>query len=139
MLGYAEGIGEREDDYPKVEIARSLLRSLRVSGFILSTQVLAELHFLLVRKARRHPAAATAIAERWRESAIVVGVTDAVMAEALTLAAEHRLQIFDAVILASVVGEADVLLSEDLQDGFSWRGVTVRNPFTAQTPPRPRA
>ena len=28
-----------------------------------------------------------------------------------------------------------LLLSEDLQDGFTWRGVTVANPFAAQQHP----
>jgi hypothetical protein len=28
-------------------------------------------------------------------------------------------------------GSCRLLLSEDLQDGFSWRGVTVANPFAA--------
>jgi len=28
-----------------------------------------------------------------------------------------------------------LLLSEDLQDGFTWRGVTIANPFAAQQHP----
>lgn len=30
----------------------------------------------------------------------------------------------------------DLLLSEDLQDGFAWRGVTVTNPFGSAPDPR---
>jgi predicted nucleic acid-binding protein len=38
----------------------------------------------------------------------------------------------DAIILAAAVeARCDLLLSEDLQDGFAWRGVVVTNPFRA--------
>lgn len=62
--------------------------------------------------------------------ASIVGVTSEVLLAALRLAAETRLQIYDAVILASVAGHADVLLSEDMQNGFTWNGVRIVNPFT---------
>ena len=32
-------------------------------------------------------------------------------------------------------GRLSTLLSKDLQDGFTWRGVTVTNPFSATTHP----
>jgi predicted nucleic acid-binding protein len=49
---------------------------------------------------------------------------------AADLATDHRLGIWDAVILtaASHAG-CRLLLSEDLQEGFTWGGVTVVNPF----------
>jgi len=39
--------------------------------------------------------------------------------------------------MMSVAAEAGcrLLLSEDLQDGFTWRGVTVVNPFAAERHP----
>ncbi len=47
--------------------------------------------------------------------------------EALT-----RLGIWDAVILSAAAdARCRLLLSEDLQDGFTWRGVTVVNPFAS--------
>ena len=58
------------------------------------------------------------------------------MDAAVDLAAEHSFDIWDAVILA-VAAEAGcgLLLTEDLQDGFIWRGLTVSNPFAAQVHP----
>ncbi|HWF78051.1 MAG TPA: hypothetical protein VN694_12835 [Caulobacteraceae bacterium] len=57
-------------------------------------------------------------------------IDDAVFAAALGLAADHHLQIFDAIILAGAASaRCDGLLSEDLHDGFAWRGVAVLNPF----------
>ena len=52
------------------------------------------------------------------------------MVAAIDLAADHRLSIWDSVMI-SVAAEAGcrLLLSEDLQDGFTWSGVTVANPF----------
>ena len=52
--------------------------------------------------------------------------------DAVDLATEHKLQIFHAIILtASAEAGCRLLLSEDMQDGFVWRGVTVVNPFVA--------
>ena len=53
-----------------------------------------------------------------------------------SLAATHRLQIWDALILATAAGAGcRLLLSEDMQDGFVWKGCTVANPFAAPLHP----
>ena len=54
------------------------------------------------------------------------------MLAAADLATDHQLGIWDAVILsaASQAG-CRLLLSEDLQEGFTWGGVTVVNPFSS--------
>ena len=45
--------------------------------------------------------------------------------------AQQRLRIWDAIMLAAAsFAECRLLLSEDLQDGFTWNGVTVVNPFS---------
>ena len=55
---------------------------------------------------------------------------------AMDLVADHSLSIWDAIILAVTADSGcRLLLSEDLQDGFTWRGVTVANPF--DEPPHP--
>jgi len=66
----------------------------------------------------------------WADSFPVIETSPAVLFAATDLATEHQLSIWDAVIL-SAAAEAGcrLLLSEDLQDGFTWRGVTVTNPF----------
>jgi len=52
------------------------------------------------------------------------------MIAAVDLASQHRMNIWDAVILASAADAGcRLLLSEDMQDGFTWTGVTVVNPF----------
>jgi predicted nucleic acid-binding protein len=58
------------------------------------------------------------------------------MVSAMDLAADHGLTIGDAVVLAaSAEAECRLLLSEDLRDGFTWRGVTVANPFAVPVHP----
>lgn len=48
----------------------------------------------------------------------------------------HRLGIWDALILSAAADAGcRLLLSEDLQDGFTWGGVTVANPFAASRHP----
>jgi predicted nucleic acid-binding protein len=50
---------------------------------------------------------------------------------AIDLAIDHGLQIWDALIMAvAAENRCRLLLSEDLQSGFIWRGVTVVNPFS---------
>jgi predicted nucleic acid-binding protein len=52
------------------------------------------------------------------------------MLSAADLATDHQLSIWDAVILsAAAEGGCRLLLSEDMQEGFIWKGVTVTNPF----------
>ena len=42
----------------------------------------------------------------------------------------HKLGIWDAIVLSAAADAGCRLsLSEDLQDGFTWQGVTVANPF----------
>ena len=58
------------------------------------------------------------------------------LATAAGLAATHKLGIWDAVMLASAASAGcRLLLSEDLQGGFTWDGVTVVDPFVSAPHP----
>ena len=60
----------------------------------------------------------------------------AVVFAAADLATDHRLSIWDSVILAAAAaGGCRLLLSQDLQDGFTWSGVTVTDPFSPSPHP----
>ena len=66
----------------------------------------------------------------WRETCFVAGTSTTAFDAALDLTERHDLQIWDAVILAvSVEAGCRLLLSEDMQEGFSWAGLTIANPF----------
>jgi predicted nucleic acid-binding protein len=72
----------------------------------------------------------------WRDAYPVVETSAAVIVNATDIATDHGLTIWDSVVLAaSAEAECRLLLSEDLQDGFTWRGVTVTNPFAAALHP----
>jgi predicted nucleic acid-binding protein len=50
--------------------------------------------------------------------------------EALELACTHQFQIYDATVLATAAtAGCNLLLTEDMHEGFSWNGVTIANPF----------
>lgn len=132
FLVYAEGM----NDAAKRDIALDTIRRLPQEAVILPVQVLGELFHVLVRKAGKSPSDARSAVISWQDSFETAPTTPEVMMAAADLATDHRLGIWDAVILsaASRAG-CRLLLSEDLQDGFTWGGVTIVNPFLAQRAP----
>jgi predicted nucleic acid-binding protein len=105
-------------------------------AIVLPVQTLGELYNVLVRKARRRPVRARDAVLSWCDAYAVVETSAPVMFNATDLAADHGLTIWDSVVLAaSAEAGCRLLLSEDLQDGFTWRGVTVTNPFAATLHP----
>jgi predicted nucleic acid-binding protein len=99
---------------------------------VIPIQVLGELFNVLTRKAGKSRAEARSAILGWRDTFPVAGTTPEVMLAAADLATDHQFSIWDAVILA-VASQAGcrLLLSEDLQAGFTWGGVTVVNPFAS--------
>jgi predicted nucleic acid-binding protein len=132
VLVYAEGIERSPGDAAKVVRSRAILSELSAARArpIAPLQMLAELHRVLVRRAGLAPEAAGRSVERWANRMETVSTNASIFAEALSLSRDHALQVFDAIILAAA-GDAgcDALLSEDMHDGFVWRGVEVINPF----------
>ena len=83
---------------------------------------------------------ARARVSRWRDVAEVVDTSDAIMAAAMALAEAHRLSIWDAVVLSAAADAGcGMLLSEDMQHGFIWNGVTVIDPFRDPSDPQMRS
>lgn len=131
LLGYAAGIG---DDGARREQALELLRRIADEELVLPTQVAGELYNILTRKGGHPPKVAREIVRKWAAEIGLTAPSSATMNAALEGAAFFNLQIWDALIL-TIAAEAGcaLLLSEDMQDGFVYRGVTVANPF-AETP-----
>lgn len=127
VLAYAEGVNGPERQVAAID----LIRRLPAGSAVLPAQALGELFNVLVRKAGRPRATARATILGWCDALPVVGTSPEVIVAAVDLAADHRLGIWDAVILAaSARAGCRLLLSEDLQDGFTWSGLTVTNPFS---------
>ena len=103
---------------------------------MLPTQTLGELFNVLVRKAKQRPNRVREAVLSWRDAYPVIETSAAVIVNATDLATDHGLTIWDSVVLAAAAqAECRLLLSEDLQEGFTWRGVTVSNPFAATLHP----
>ena len=131
VLAYAEGA----NGAAMRDRALELIQRLPVGAVVLPVQTLGELFNVLVRKAKRRPARARAAVLSWRDAYPVVETSAAVMVNATDLASDHGLTIWDSVVLAaSAEAECRLLLSEDLQEGFTWRGVT-RKPVCADASP----
>jgi predicted nucleic acid-binding protein len=132
VLVYAEGVERAAEDAAKIVGARRLMRRLLEARIrpVVAVQALAELHSVLVTRGRLAPRDASAVVRGWTGRADIVVSSETTLSAALELAADHGLRIFDALILAAAVeARCDLLLTEDLQDGFAWRGVVVSNPF----------
>ncbi len=126
VLAYAEGV----NGAAMRDKALKLIQQLPPQDIVLPAQTLGELFNVLVRKAKRRPVRAREAVLSWRDAYTVAETSAAVIVNAMDLASDHGLSIWDSVILAaSADAECRLLLSEDLQDGFTWRGVTVANPF----------
>jgi predicted nucleic acid-binding protein len=129
VLAYAAGIDGQERKYAALD----LLSRLPEEDTFLPVQVLGELFRVLVRKAGFSPELARKTIHRYHDTYPLVETSPAVLLAATDLAAGHKLGIWDAVIFAAAAeAGCRVLVSEDLQDGFTWRGVTVANPFAGK-------
>jgi predicted nucleic acid-binding protein len=132
ILAYAEGLG----DVPRCGRARALLAMLPTDGTLIPAQVLGELARVLVVKARRPAREVREVVLSWADAFEVTGSAWADHQAALDLMVDHQLAYWDALILAVAAGQGcRILLSEDMQDGFTWRGLTVVNPFGEEPSP----
>jgi len=109
ILAYAEGVGDAE----------------RCAGAIKLVEDLpAEAVLLPARDAIMS----------WADSFEVADSSWSSFQSAIDLAIDHGLQIWDALIMAvAAENHCRLLLSEDLQNGFTWRGLTVVNPFAPES------
>jgi predicted nucleic acid-binding protein len=132
ILAYAEGVG----DIARRDATMELLSRLPPESVLIPVQVLGELFRVLTGKAKCPPDEARARILQWADSFEVADSSWSAFQSAFDLTADHGLQIWDALIL-SVTAEnrCRILLTEDMQHGFTWRGVTVVNPY--QIPSHP--
>lgn len=126
ILAYAEGVGDRA----KKAAALELLERLPLHSVVIPVQVLGELFRVLLRKKKLKPADARTAILYWRNAFSNLSDTTAEVLLAAVDLAQDQFSIWDAVILcAAAEAGCQLLLSEDLQDGFVYKGVTVVNPF----------
>jgi len=137
ILAYVAGVDRHPDDAAKIDASRTLLKRLRGrASLVVPVQVMGELFVVLTRAgASRGDARATVL--RMTEAFGAADSSASALFSALDLVAAHQLQFWDALILnAAAEAGCTLLLSEDMSNGFSWRGVTVLNPLAATTDDR---
>ncbi len=129
LLANAAGINGQE----RLEVTARVLDGLEDDEVFVPVRALGELYGVLLRKAHSSREDARGEVAHWRARTTPIPTTVEAMDAAIGLAAAHRLVIWDSVMLAAAAAEAacDLVLTEDMQDGFTWRGVTLRNPFAA--------
>lgn len=128
VLVYAEGVNGQE----RKTLAGGILKGFAEEEIVLPAQALGELFTVLTRKARWPAAQARAAVLGWQDAYPVADTSAAVLVEAMEISCVHQFSLWDAVMIA-VAAQAGcrLLLSEDMHDGFIWRGVTIRNPFAS--------
>jgi predicted nucleic acid-binding protein len=132
ILAYAEGV----NDPARRDTALDLVRRLPRESTLIPVQVLGELFQVLTRKGGRSKAEAALAISSWGDAYTRIDTSAAVMSVAADLAVDRQLGIWDSVIVcAAAQAGCRLLLSEDLQEGFSWGPVTVTNPFAEQVNP----
>lgn len=132
ILVYAEGV----NGPVRQRSAAALLDRLLTADLVIPVQVLGELLHVLRRKAGIPRAEAQNAVLVWLDGYEITPTTLEGFVRANDLVANHQISIWDAVILAAAAeAQCDLLLSEDMQDGFAWGGVVVANPFADRPHP----
>ena len=104
------------------------------AGFLL--QSLAEFSYVAIRKLRMDVRLVQRRIAAFREVAPVHGPTDEDLLLALDLVHDHRLAFWDAMMCATASRAGlRYLLSEDMQDGRHFGGLTIVNPFRPENGP----
>lgn len=132
VILYAEGL----NDDRRRDLAHRLIRAIGPGNLVIPLQALGETVARLTKGTRKSKTEAAMQVAPWFHSLKTQDTNRAVFADAGELISKHKLQFWDAVILAAAsAGGASVLLSEDMHDGFHWRGTVVVNPFAPNPPP----
>ena len=132
VLAYAEGLG----DEVRCQLASDLIAKLNPINFLVPVQVLGELSRVLTSKLKRSSADARELLLSWSDAVVVADTTWAAFQSAMDLTVDHQISMWDALIMSvAAENKCRLLISEDFQNGFTWRGVTVVNPFETKAKP----
>ena len=137
VLAYIAGVDRHPDDVAKIDTSRALLQQLRGrASLMVPVQALGELYVVLNRSGASRDDAREMVLRMTRAFGTLNSNNSAFLS-ALDLASIHKMQLWDSLII-NVAAEAGcvLLLSEDMTNGFAWRGTVVINPFTASVDER---
>jgi predicted nucleic acid-binding protein len=122
---YAYQFNDRE----KQRVAQELVEAALAGKFVISVQVLSEFAATLLHKMSATPDAVTAILDRLSPIKLVVSDRE-VVRRAVEARAAYGIHLYDGMIVAAAErAGCQRILSEDLNAGQEYFGVTVSNPF----------
>ena len=126
VLAYAEGLG----DDVRCQLASDLISKLDPINSLVPVQVLGELSRILTTKLKKSSADVRELLLSWSDVVVVADTTWTAFQSAIDLTVDHQISMWDALIMSvAAENKCRLLISEDFQNGFTWRGVTVVNPF----------
>lgn len=130
ILAYLAGVSRDVRDDAKIEQVRNLIGRLSDEvSLVAPTQTLGELFVVLRRGGASAEEARAILLEFSQAFGSPASETKTALAAA-DLVVDHKLQFWDALIVtAAAEAGCALLLSEDMQDGFVTRGLTVINPL----------
>lgn len=130
ILAYLAGVSRDACDDAKIEQVRNLIGRLSDEvSLVAPTQTLGEL-FVVLRRGGASAQDARAILLEFAQAFGSSASETRTALAAADLVVDHKLQFWDALIVtAAAEAGCAVLLSEDMQDGFLTRGLTVINPL----------
>ncbi len=128
-----------DDDEPKKQaIAERILRD--DSGIRLSTQVLAEFYVTVTRKLGRpmSPQDGLTAVQHFKTYPVAM-ITQDLVTRGISRSIDSRISFWDGLIVETALAEkAHLLITEDLQDGWTIGSMRVWNPFKSAGSDNPR-
>ena len=119
---------DRSEEIQKHNIAIDLTNQ---KNLVISTQVINEVCAVLCKKAKISEIKIRQIIEEFYQGCIVMEIDRNIIVIASDLRTQYNFSFWDSMIVASALsGGADILYSEDMQDGLIVSGqLTIINPF----------
>ena len=121
-------------DPAKQQTALTLVAEVASRGEgVISTQVLGEFfHATVIRRKLLASDEAERAVLAFQAALIVAAIEPKLVADAIQVHRRYQTRYWDSLIIATAVHERCIeIASEDLNDGQSYNGVIVRNPFRA--------
>jgi predicted nucleic acid-binding protein len=114
-------------DVDKANIAAVLIQNQSIA---VSTQIINEVCSNLIRKAHFSEEATRELVLSFYDRYEVVGIDKEILLQSSRIREKHNFSFWDSLVVACAVQSgADILYSEDMQDGFILEETTIVNPF----------
>ncbi len=117
-----------EDEAEKGLMVRNLILSKEV---VISTQIINEFSYIMLRKFKKKPDLIRAIIEEWRNKFEIEDLTPGLSIEALSLHKKYKFSFWDSLVIAAAIkSNCTTLFTEDLQhEQVINNQLKVCNPF----------